>query len=246
MSRKAEQAFSNPGEAVKTPAGSDGRETHDARLSRILRVATVIIARDGYQRATMRAVARAAGVSLAGLYHYFKNKEEMLFLIQFRTFSALVSNLREKLHRVTDPDKQLGVMVRAHVGYFTANMAALKVCSHELDLLTGEAYRKTRAIRHEYYNLTRDIVRRIVETRSDGASEVVPATGLNPGKKTAGTRGRDGSLDVRVATMSLFGTLNWLYRWYEPKKGPCPTALAKQITEQCLNGIVGRSGRDLT
>lgn len=206
-SRKTEQLFES----------LDHRDGFDERLTRILEVATVVIARLGYAKASMRAIATATGVSLAGLYHYFDSKEMMLFLIQFRTFSSLLNNLREKLHGVSDPVEQLRVMVRAHVSYFAANMAALKVCSHELDSLSGDAYDETRRIRREYYELTRSIVDRVV-----------------------GTAAVNGSLDRHVATMSLFGTLNWLYRWYDPKKDRPPSALANQISNQFLQGVLGR------
>jgi AcrR family transcriptional regulator len=192
------------------------RDSYDERLNRILEAATVVIARQGYRKASMRAIAKATGVSLAGLYHYFDSKEKMLFLIQFRTFSSLLNNLREKLHGVDDPVEQLRVMVRAHVAYFAANMAALKVCSHELDSLTGDAYDETRRIRREYYELTRAIVDRVLDTAAS-----------------------NGALDRRVVTMSLFGTLNWLYRWYNPKKDRPPNALANQISTQFLQGVLG-------
>ena len=194
---------------------TDGRRTYDERLNRILAVATGTIARVGYERASMRSIAKAAGVSLAGLYHYFENKEKILFLIQFRAFSSLLNNLREKLHGVGDPAEQLRVMVRAHLGYFAANMDALKVCSHELDSLSGNAYEQTRRIRRDYFDLTRSIVERIVETQ--GVHE---------------------SLNIHVSIMALFGTLNWLYRWYDPKRGPSVNAVANQITDQFLNGLL--------
>jgi AcrR family transcriptional regulator len=69
----------------------------------------------GYEKASMRAVAQSAEVSLAGLYNYFDCKETMLFLIQFRTFTSLMSTLRENHHGVEDPEEQLKVLVRAHV-----------------------------------------------------------------------------------------------------------------------------------
>ncbi len=209
-----EEAGPRPGARTLVP-----RESHDQRLNRILAAATVVIARDGYRKASMRAIAKATGVSLAGLYHYFDCKDRMLFLIQFRTFSSLLNNLREKLNGVEDPVEQLRVMVRAHVCYFAANMNALKVCSHELDLLTGPAYEETRRIRRAYYELTRSIVDRILQ-------RVTP----------------DGALDRRIATMSLFGTLNWLYRWYDPKKDRSPSVLANQISTQFLQGVLGVSG----
>ena len=159
--------------------------------------------------------AKEAGVSLAGLYHYFDSKEGMLFLIQFRTFNALVNGLREKLHGVSDPIEQLRVMIRAHVSYFASNMAALKVCSHELDSLSGESYEETGRLRREYYQLTRAIVDRIFEAHAP-----------------------DSSLDRHVATMSLFGMLNWLYRWYTPQRGRSPSGVANQISAQFLGGVL--------
>ncbi len=205
--------------AVQGPGALEPRDSYDERLNRILEAATVVIAREGYGKASMRAIAGAAGVSLAGLYHYFDSKEKMLFLIQFRTFSSLLNNLREKLHGVDDPVEQLRVMVRTHVCYFAAHMAALKVCSHELDSLTGAAYDETLQIRREYYELTRSIVDRVLHRV-----------------------GSDGVLDRRIATMSLFGTLNWLYRWYDPKKGRSPSVLASQISTQFLQGVLGPQG----
>ena len=216
ISNKPEQVFANETYSLSTRRSPDNRETHDERLAHILEAATRAIAQVGYEKASMRMVAKVAGTSLAGMYHYFDSKERMLFLIQFRAFNSLLSNLREKLNGVTDPIEQLRVMIRAHVAYFAANMPALKVCSDELDSLSGEAYEETRRTRRDYFELTRSIMDRVLDAHGGGAA-----------------------LDRHVATMSLFGTLNWLYRWYDPKRGPSPTALANQIAAQFLRGILG-------
>lgn len=194
----------------------DGRETYDERLNRILEAATQVFAREGYAKASMRTVAKAANVSLAGMYHYVNSKEYILFLIQFRAFSSLLNNLRERLHGVEKPIDQLRVMVRTHVGYFAANMAALKVCSHELDSLAGEAYEEPRRIRFEYYKITRSIVDRVVELYAPKSA-----------------------LDGHVITMSLFSMLNWLYRWYSPDNERSPSGLANQLVAIFLGGIIG-------
>ena len=215
-SQRAKRSFEREKGSAQGNWSPDVRTRHDERLNHILEAATGVIARVGYEKASMRLVAQAAGVSLAGLYHYFDSKEKMLFLIQFRTFSSLVSCLREKLHGVSDPVEQLRVMVRAHVGYFAANMAALKVCSHELESLTGAAHEEARRLRREYYDITRAIVDRVFDTHAP-----------------------DGTLDRHVATMSLFGMLNWLYRWYDPQRDRSPTGVANQIAAQFLHGTLG-------
>jgi AcrR family transcriptional regulator len=211
-----EQSFESRSSSGIVDAPQESRGSFDERLSRILNAATGVIARVGYQKASMRQVARAANVSLAGIYHYFDSKEKMLFLIQFRTFNALLNSLREKLHDVDDPIEQLRVMVRSHTSYFVSNMAALKVCSHELDSLKGEVYAETHAIRRQYYDLTRGIVDRIFDRHA-----------------------AQSTLDRHVATMSLFGALNWLYRWYDPARGRSPNVLANQIATQFLHGVLG-------
>jgi AcrR family transcriptional regulator len=218
ISGKSEQMF---GRQVALPQrlSSDPKEGYEQRLGHILAAACGVIARLGYERASMRAVAKATGVSLSGLYHYFDSKEKMLFLIQFRTFSALHQNLIEKLHGVVDPEEQLRVMIRAHLGYFAANMDALKVCSHELDTLSGPAYEETRDIRKEYYALIRSIIERLLDAHSPGAS-----------------------VNRHVLTMSLFGTLNWLYRWYDPVSGPSVATVSNQIATQFLHGIYHLAG----
>jgi AcrR family transcriptional regulator len=215
IARIAERLFERSARQVPANRSPDGRETYDERLNHIVEAATALIAQDGYERASMRAVAKAAGVSLAGLYHYVDCKEKILFLIQFRTFNSLVSTLREKLHGVEDPVEQLRVIVRSHVSYFAANMAALKVCSHELDSLTGASYEEAFRLRREYYELTHMVVGRVLDAMAP-----------------------DSPLDRHVATMSLFGMLNWLYRWYDPKRGRSPNGVANQIANQFLHGVL--------
>jgi AcrR family transcriptional regulator len=213
---ETERLFETASAGAASNRTSDAKTTYDDRLNHILEVATRLIARVGYQNASMRAVAKAAKVSLAGIYHYFDSKEKMLFLIQSRSFSSLLNNLREKLHGVSDPKEQIAVMIRAHVEYFAANIAALKVCSHELDSLTGEAYEQTHVIRRRYYDETRKIIDRLLDSY-----------------------GVNGGIDRHVATMYLFGALNWLYRWYDPKRGRPPSSIAKQITAHFLHGVIG-------
>ena len=202
--------------------GSEGRESYDERLNHILEAATERD-RPGRLREGLDAGDRGErpGSASPGSTTISTARSECCFSSSSARFSSLLNNLREKLHGVDDPVEQLRVTVRAHVTYFASNMAALKVCSHELDSLTGPAYEETRRIRREYYEMARSIVDRVI-VGSGEAQDI---------------------LDARVATMSLFGTLNWLYRWYDPKKDRSPSGLANQISTQFLQGVLGRVGR---
>lgn len=190
--------------------------SYEQRLDHILEKATILIARDGYTKASMRTVAAATDMSLAGLYHYFKSKEKMLFLIQFRSFSSLLRHLQERLHGVEDPQDRLRVAVRAHVMQYASNTPALRVCAHELDSLNGKAYDEVRDLRRQIYRIVRTIVDQILDECA-----------------------ADTSLNAHVATMSLFGSLNWLYQWYEPGQDRSPAGLAQLLSDQFLVGLLG-------
>ncbi len=198
------------------PAQSGRAANYEQRLDGIIKSATEIIARDGYTKASMRNVAAAADMSLAGLYHYFESKEKMLFLIQFRSFSALLRRLQERLHGIEDPKERLRVTVLAHVMHYANDKPALRVCAHEIEALTGKAHEEVQQLRHQIY----DILRAIIDSILD---ECVNRSTLN----------------AHVATMSLFGALNWLYQWYDPREDRSPAGLAQLISDQFLSGLLG-------
>jgi AcrR family transcriptional regulator len=190
--------------------------SYNQRNDAILKAATTLIARDGYEKASMRAVAAEAGISPASMYHYFDGKEAMLFTILFRAFSGLESNLRMKTHLVEDPLEQMRIMISEHVLFFANDMDGLKLCSHELDSMRGKAYEELHRIRRSYYHHTREIVNNLINKYDLRVN------------------------DPHVATMSLFSSLNWLYRWYDPfTSSRSPAVLGKLFFEQFIGGLSG-------
>src|SRR5579859_3093503 len=75
--------------------GADSR--FDRRLAGLLGHAADVFCEKGYAAASMRDLAKACKMSLAGLYHYCDSKEELLFLIQRHTFSTITARTRARL-----------------------------------------------------------------------------------------------------------------------------------------------------
>jgi len=186
---------------------------YNARLTAVLSASSALFANKGYERGTIRDVAQATGMSLAGLYYYFKSKEELLLLIQFRVFQSLCDNLREIIRKETDPQDRLHRMITMHFNYFIHHMNDLRVCSREIESLDGGFYQKVADKRKEYSDLTQSIFEDISNT-SGGSS--------------AGSR---------LATLYLFGTLNWIYQWYRPGRYPDAREMASQLSGIYLNGF---------
>src|SRR3979490_1624110 len=87
---------------------------YDQKLELILRASARIFAEKSYHSTSMRDISRATGVSLAGLYHYCKSKEELLFLIQDNCFGRVIERLEERLKEVDDPLSKLRIFIENH------------------------------------------------------------------------------------------------------------------------------------
>jgi AcrR family transcriptional regulator len=164
-------------------------------------------------------------MSLAGLYHYVDSKERLLYLIQRHTFATILERLHERLEGETDPVTRLRIFIRNHLEYFLANMKAMKVLSHEDDVLTGDYGEQVQTIKREYYRICLDLV-----SKARASSEHAPTNGSE-------TSRRDGRGEDRTAVVILFGMMNWLYTWYNPKIDGGADELTEQMTAIFLHGL---------
>ena len=196
----------------------------DRRFAEILDYATEVFAEKGYEGASMRDLSRLSGISLAGLYYYFESKEKLLYFIQQHTFNTIMQRLRERLATSSDPETRMRMFVHNHVDYSVAKQKAMKVLSHEDDVLSNSYGAELATIKREYYRICVGLVEDVVK------AEVAKGT----------TSASGAGINIRVAVMGLFGMMNWLYTWYKPRIDPDSEALAAEITGIFLGGI--RSG----
>jgi AcrR family transcriptional regulator len=192
----------------------------DRRLSEILRHATDVFDEKGYEGASMRDLSRASGMSLAGLYYYFESKEKLLYLIQRHTFTTIVERLRRRLDGVLDPEARIRVFILNHLEYFLDNQKAMKVLSHEDEVLkNGHGV--------EIASLKREYVRTCVEL-------------LEQFK-----RAKELEFSSRTAALSLFGMMNWIYTWYKPRADGNAEELAREMGDIFLRGVCSEPGKGL-
>jgi AcrR family transcriptional regulator len=104
---------------------------YDERLDHLLARAARIFADKGYHSTTMRDLAAASGMSLAGMYYYVRGKEDLLALIQERCFTRVLEGAKRAVATATDPVERLQAFIRHHVTFFAQHMAEMKVLSHE-------------------------------------------------------------------------------------------------------------------
>ncbi len=168
----------------------------------------------------MRDLSRASGMSLAGLYYYFESKERLLFLIQKHTFTTIVHRLKARLEGVGDPEQRVRIFILNHLEYFLANQSAMKVLSHEAEALKNGFASELAAIKREYYRIC---VSLLDELKGDRKLE----------------------FPTRIAVLSLFGMMNWIYTWHNSRVDADAEHLAREMGDIFLCGVMsgGKSRR---
>jgi AcrR family transcriptional regulator len=161
----------------------------------------------------MRDLSRAAGMSLAGLYHYFDSKEDLLYLIQKHTFRTIIERLQERLKEAEGSEQRVRIFIENHLEYFLANKEAMKVLTHEDETLKNGRGAEIRTIKREYYKICLDLLE---ELRREKGLE----------------------FSGRLAVLGLFGMINWIYTWHNPRVDLDAGELAREMSNLFLRGVL--------
>jgi len=179
---------------------------YDEKLQNILKASAKIFAEKGFHRTSVRDIARTTRMSLAGLYYYFTTKEELLYLIQERCFVTLLQRWEQAATADMDERVRIRVFAENHLSFFWHNMHEMKVMAREDESLTGEFAEKILVLKRRYVKVLLDLIG-VLADKENGKG-----------------------IDLRVATFTLFGMMNWIYTWYQPKRDmPFP-----QLIDQML------------
>src|ERR1051325_1736190 len=165
---------------------------YDEKLQQILKTSAKIFAEKGFHKTSVRDIARATRMSLAGLYYYFTTKEELLYLIQERCFVTLLHRW-EQVSTAEDARSRIRCFAENHLSFFLHNMHEMKVMAREDESLTGEFNEKILVLKRRYVKVIMDLIADLQQQEGGG------------------------KLDLRVATFALFGMTNWIYTWYQPR-----------------------------
>jgi TetR/AcrR family transcriptional regulator len=186
----------------------------DKRL-KILTQSAILFAEHGYDRASITMITRACGVSKALLYHYYADKEALLFDIIDSHLRHLLAVTAAALGEVTNVRQRL-------VALSTALLVAYRDASAQHQVQIGQLRLLPPAQQQRVKMLERQLVDRF-------AAEVARAVPADPAH-------------LKPLTMSLFGMLNWNFLWFREDGPLSREEYAEYVVEILLDGA-GRTAR---
>lgn len=111
----------------------------EERRMHIVRSATRLFVRNGYQNTNMRQIAEACGMSYGSAYHYIGSKKDVLYLIvNFAITSGVqrVESIRERISGL-NPEESLREAIKAYLEHVEDLQDMFNVINHAMVNLSG-------------------------------------------------------------------------------------------------------------
>ena len=191
------------------PRGADGRRIE------ILRAAAAAFRRHGYHGASTEAIADTLGMRKSHLYYYFRNKEEILYVLHDWSADLLLERLSEVQAREEPVAGKLQALVRSFVRMI-------------IDELHGTA------LTLDLEPLGPAALRRVVEKRDrfERGVRALVEQGMAAGELAPGS--------AKLKTFALLGAVNWISRWYDPRGPASSEEVGTAFADVLLGGLLVR------
>jgi len=156
------------GQPGTEPAGDRGdwRSFGPLPLDPVLAAAITSFVRTGYHGATMRSIARLAGISVPGVYHHYASKQELLVITLDLTMDDLTWRLLAASREGTDGLARVRLMVEALALFHTHRWELAFIGASEMRSLEPVNRRRIAAQRNHVQHLLDDAIDQAI---ADGA-----------------------------------------------------------------------------
>ena len=162
----------------------------------------------------MNDIADAVGLTKAGIYHYIRSKEQLLFEIMNFAMDMVDENVIAPARDTTDAEERLHTIVDRHARRILEVGGSVTILLEETAALTPAHQRTIRNRKRAYFELVRQTLEQL--------SAEGKLRGVNP----------------TVAAFSLFGMILWLSRWYRRDGELGPHEILADFHELAVNAVL--------
>ena len=185
---------------------------YDDQREQILARASKLFARRGYTATSMNEVAEACGVSKPSLYHYFRDKQQLLLEIAAAHVARLEALVEEVGAETHEPEGRVRRLITAFLEVYAGAQAEHRVLTEDVRFLPPADRRRVL-----------DGERKVVAAFADAIAEARPEL-------------RTHELD-KPLTMLLFGMMNWMFTWLKPRGELSHADMAPVVADLFFGGL---------
>jgi len=192
-------------------ARADERQTK--RINALAKASAQLFASKGYIETSVDDIAAAASVTKGGVYHYFASKTEILYFICSTYVDLDLEGLEQSLAGLKEGAEKIRFIVSHHVDHYARHAPAAKTLLHEAYNLPPRYLKEVRGRERRYFEIVSAVIAEFAGGR--------PSKGI-----------------LTALTFTLFGMMNWMYSWYDPKGEIKPAEISTLIYSIFTNGVM--------
>src|SRR5262245_9880445 len=189
----------------------------DPRRIQICMTAARTFVERGYEATSVNELAAAVGVTKAGLYHYIRSKDALLFEILTLGMDWLDGDVVDVVRPIRDTERRLRETVSRHARLTACNETWSNALLDEMYGLPRADRQKIQERKRAYFDLVRGMIRELQ------------------------AKGRIRDVDATVATYAILGMIIWIPRWFRPRRTLKAEHVAAHVTAIALNGLFPRN-----
>src|SRR5271169_4936316 len=168
----------------------------------------------GYEGTSMNDIADAVGLTKAGLYHYIRGKEDLLFQIMSYGMDMVDQDAIAPARQTQDALERLRIIISRHAKRVLEVGGAVSILLDEMYALTPAHRRAIKRRKRAYFDLVRESLDQL------------------------SAEGKLRNVSPTVATFSLFGMVNWISRWYRQDGRLTSEQILSDFIEIALNSVL--------
>lgn len=184
---------------------------YDTPRGKLLSAAARLFRDQGFDRTTVRDIAREVGIQSGSLFHHFPTKEDILFAVMVEVIRINTQRLQQALAGKSDPVDRLRALIRAELQTIVGDTReAMSVLVYEWRCLTPEHQREALALRDVYEQLWMDVLEAL---------------------RSAGRLNADAFITRRLIT----GMTSWSSNWFDAHG----SLTIDQLSDIILDRVIG-------
>ncbi len=182
------------------------------RRAEILEAAIQAFREKGYHGTTLEDIAERLGVRNTALYHYFPDKEAILYECHRESLGQVMTLLDDARRHSDSPAEQLRYLIAEHVRVMTETLRGSSL-AFEVHSLAPEHQAEIIRERDRYER---------------GLRKVITA-GIDSGEF------RD--VNPKITVFAILGAINWIARWFDPDGTIHSPELGAAFADQLVGGL---------
>jgi TetR/AcrR family transcriptional regulator, cholesterol catabolism regulator len=184
------------------------------QASNVYRVAAEIMCHKGYGATSMNDIAEAAGLTKAGIYHYIRGKEDLLYGIMTYAMDNVERGIIAPAREVADAEERLRTIVELHTRSVLDGVGAVTIVLEEMTALTPPHRRLITARKRAYLDFIRQTLQQLA------------------------AEGKLRNISPTAGAFGMLGMILWLSRWYRRDGKITPQKALNDYLEMTMNALL--------